>query len=107
MKKVFRKIIVLGIPLLFGQLTVYFQQIADSAMMGHFGEQSLELAAIGIAGLFTWVLNTCLWPMSVGVQALYPGATADRITETKRAAILRERPLITALLPPFTPLQRH
>ena len=70
MKKVFRKIIVLGIPLLFGQLTVYFQQIADSAMMGHFGEQSLELAAIGIAGLFTWVLNTCLWPMSVGVQAI-------------------------------------
>ncbi len=70
MKKVFRKIVVLGIPLLFGQLTVYFQQIADSAMMGHFGENSLELAAIGIAGLFTWVLNTCLWPMSVGVQAI-------------------------------------
>jgi len=70
LKSVFRKILILGVPLLFGQLTVFFQQIADSAMMGHFGKQSLELAAIGIAGLFTWILNTFLWPLSSGVQAI-------------------------------------
>jgi len=39
-------------------------------MMGHFGENSLELAAIGIAGLYTWILNTFLWPLSSGVQAI-------------------------------------
>lgn len=69
-KSVLKKVIILGIPLLFGQLTHYFHQITDSAMMGHFGDESLELAAIGIAGLFTWILNTCLWPMSLGVQSI-------------------------------------
>ena len=55
---------------MFGQLTRYFHQIADSAMMGHFGSGSNELAAIGIAGLFAWILNTFLWPLSSGVQAI-------------------------------------
>ncbi len=64
------KIFALGLPLLFGQLTHYFHQIADSAMLGHYGEGSLELAAVGIAGLFTWILNTFLWPLSSGVQAI-------------------------------------
>ena len=64
------KILALGTPLLFGQLSRYFHQIADSAMLGHFGEGSLELGAIGIAGLFTWILNTFLWPLSAGVQAI-------------------------------------
>ncbi len=70
MKSVLKKNLTLGIPLLFGQLTFFFQQIADSAMMGHFGGNSLDLAAIGIAGLFTWILNTFLWPLSSGVQAI-------------------------------------
>lgn len=39
-------------------------------MLGHYGRQSLELAAIGIAGLLTWILLTFLWPLSTGVQAL-------------------------------------
>ena len=65
-----RNVIRLGTPLLFGQITHYLHQIADSAMLGHFGRGSLELAAIGIAGLATWVLLTFLWPLSNGVQAL-------------------------------------
>lgn len=65
-----RDVILLGTPLLFGQITHYLHQIADSAMLGHFGRGSLELAAIGIAGLATWVLLTFLWPLSNGVQAL-------------------------------------
>lgn len=66
MKRIFR----LGLPLLFGQLTFYMHQIADSAMLGHYGQGSLELGAVGIAGLFTWILNTFLWPLSSGVQAI-------------------------------------
>ncbi|MBN2051434.1 MAG: MATE family efflux transporter [Spirochaetales bacterium] len=65
-----RGILLLGTPLLFGQITHYLHQIADSAMLGHYGEGSLELGAIGIAGLFTWILNTFLWPLSSGVQAI-------------------------------------
>ncbi|MCA1753790.1 MAG: MATE family efflux transporter [Spirochaeta sp.] len=65
-----RKILRLGTPLLFVQLTHYLHQIADSAMLGHYGSGSLELAAIGIAGLVTWILMTFLWPLSAGVQAL-------------------------------------
>ncbi|AHC15726.1 MATE family efflux transporter [Salinispira pacifica] len=64
------QVVALGIPLLFGRLTHYLHQIVDSAMLGHFGENSFELAAIGIAGLFTWMLNTFLWPLSNGIQAI-------------------------------------
>lgn len=64
------KIIRLGTPLLVGQLSHYLHQIADSAMLGHYGPGSLELAAIGIAGLLTWILLTFLWPLSTGVMAL-------------------------------------
>ena len=65
-----KRVFVLGTPLLFGQLTQYLHQITDSAMLGHFGQGSLELGAMGIAGQFTWVLLTFLWPLSMGVQAL-------------------------------------
>ncbi len=64
------KVFLLGIPLLFGQLMQYLHQIADSAMLGHYGQDSFELAAVGIAGLFTWILNTFMWPLSNGVQAI-------------------------------------
>jgi MATE family multidrug resistance protein len=60
----------LGLPLLFGQLAHFVHQIADSAMLGHYGKEGLELGAMGIAGLFTWMLMTLLWPLSVGVQGL-------------------------------------
>jgi long-chain acyl-CoA synthetase len=65
-----RRVLILGFPLLFGQIMRYLHQIADSAMLGHFGDGSAELAAVGIAGLFTWILNTFLWPLSQGVQAI-------------------------------------
>jgi MATE family multidrug resistance protein len=65
-----KRVVILGVPLLFGSVMQYAHQIADSAMLGHFGEGSLELGAVGIAGLFTWILNTFLWPLSNGVQAI-------------------------------------
>lgn len=70
LKDMVKKVFLLGVPLLFGQLMRYLHQVADSAMLGHFGENSYELGAIGIAGLFTWILNTFLWPLSQGVQAI-------------------------------------
>ncbi len=69
-RQITRRIIALGTPLLFGQLSRYFHQIADSAMLGHFGEGSLELGALGIASLFTWIMHTFLWPLSAGTQAI-------------------------------------
>ncbi len=39
-------------------------------MLGHLGENSLELGALAVAGMFVWVLNTFLWPLSNGVQAI-------------------------------------
>ncbi|MFP4550827.1 MAG: MATE family efflux transporter [Spirochaetales bacterium] len=65
-----RRIVSLGVPLLFARLTHYLHQIVDSAMLGHYGDGSLELAAIGVAGLFAWILNTMLWPLSNGIQAI-------------------------------------
>ena len=60
----------LGAPLLAGRLSHYSHQVADSIMIGHFGKGSLELGALAIAGMFIWVLNTFLWPLSSGVQAI-------------------------------------
>lgn len=83
-----------------GQLTHYFHQIADSSMLGHFGEASLELAAIGIAGLYAWILNTFLWPLSAGVQALaarrYGNQGNSRESREATGAVL-DNGIVTAL----------
>ncbi len=65
-----KRIIVLGLPLLAGRLSHFSLQIADSIMLGHFGDESLELAALAVAGMFFWALNTLLWPLASGVQAI-------------------------------------
>jgi putative MATE family efflux protein len=65
-----KKIFIIGLPLLFASITRYLYQISDSAMLGHFGNDSNGLAAIGIASLYTWNLMNFLWPMSIGVQAI-------------------------------------
>lgn len=85
---IFTRIISLGTPLLFAQVMHYLHQIADSAMLGHFGENSTELAAIGIAGLFTWILNTVLWPLSNGVQAITARRFGRQVQGDVRAQIL-------------------
>ncbi len=69
-KPLIKSIFVFGLPLVAGRLSQYFHQVTDSAMMGHFGEKSNELAAIALAGLFTWLLSTLLWPIGSGIQAL-------------------------------------
>jgi len=100
-RQITRRIIALGTPLLFGQLSRYFHQIADSAMLGHFGEGSLELGAIGIASLFTWIMNTFLWPLSAGTQAIasrrYGRQDAGSETSAHHTGEALDNGIITAL----------
>ena len=86
-KTTLARVAVLGFPLLFAQLTHYLHQVADSAMLGHFGEGSEELAAVGIAGLFTWILNTLLWPLSNGVQAITARRFGRQMADDAQAKI--------------------
>ncbi len=65
-----KKILLLGTPLLAGRLTHYSHQVADSIMMGHFRQGGLELGALAVAGMYIWVLNTFLWPLGQGIQAI-------------------------------------
>jgi MATE family multidrug resistance protein len=57
-----------GFPLLAGNLSHYLLQLADTAMVGQLGQN--PLAAIAMAGLFTGIIYTFVWPISVGVQAI-------------------------------------
>jgi putative MATE family efflux protein len=60
--------VVLGVPLLGGQLSHYLKEVADAAMVGRLGP--VELGAIGIAIMFTGVMFVLVWPVSIGAQAL-------------------------------------
>jgi len=62
------RIIILGTPLLAGNLATYLMKVVDLAMLGRLGTETL--AAAGIATLTTGVLYTLVWPASLGVQAL-------------------------------------
>lgn len=63
-----RKIIYLGIPLFAGSFSQYLLQIADTIMVGRLGTE--QLAAIAIAGLFTHILHTFIWPLTTGTMAI-------------------------------------
>ncbi len=63
-----KEIILLGIPLLAGNFSFYLLQIADTIMVGRLGTE--PLGAIAMAGLFSGILMTFIWPVSIGVQAL-------------------------------------
>lgn len=97
-----RHILRLGTPLLFAQITHYLHQIADSAMLGHYGTGSLELAAMGIAGLVTWILMTFLWPLSAGVQALasrrYGRQQADSEADRARTGEVLDNGLLVGVV---------
>ncbi|RKX90337.1 MAG: hypothetical protein DRP59_09900 [Spirochaetes bacterium] len=66
--KYIKKILAIGAPLLAGNLSFYLLQVADTIMVGRLGTESL--GAIAMAGLFTGILTTFIWPVSVGVQVL-------------------------------------
>ena len=63
-----KRILHIGTPLLAGNLSHYLHQVTDTAMVGRLG--TAELAAMGIASLFTGICFTFIWPVTTGVQAL-------------------------------------
>lgn len=64
----FRKVILLGTPLLAGLMSEFFMILADSAMVGRLGTD--YLAAIGIASMFGELLWVIVWPMAPGTQTI-------------------------------------
>ncbi len=100
MKNSLKRIIVLGGPLLFGRLSHYSHQVADSIMIGHFNGGGLELGALAVAGMYIWILNTFLWPLANGVQAI----VSRRLGEGKQRGrpenlgTVMDHGIITALL---------
>jgi MATE family multidrug resistance protein len=69
-KETFSSIFLIGFPLLLSSIGRFLYQIIDTAMLGHYDGIGYELAAIGPATDFTWILYTLLWPLGAGVQAL-------------------------------------
>ena len=63
-----KRIIRIGAPLLAGNLSHYLHQVTDTAMVGRLGTE--QLAAMGIASLFTGICLTFIWPVTTGVQAI-------------------------------------
>lgn len=63
-----KNIIKLGAPLLAGNFSNYLLQVADTIMVGRLG--TVSLAAVAMAGLYTGVVFTFIWPVSVGVRAI-------------------------------------
>lgn len=99
LKDSLKRIIILGAPLLFGRLSHYSHQVADSIMMGHFNEGGLELGALAVAGMYIWILNTFLWPLSSGVQAIVSrrlGAGGYRGTPESLGSVM-DHGIITSL----------
>ncbi|MBU2511291.1 MATE family efflux transporter [bacterium] len=63
-----RKTLVLGSPLILGLFSEYLMYIIDSAMVGRLG--SLELAAIGIAVVYSEILWLTIWGIAPGTQSV-------------------------------------
>lgn len=58
----------LGIPLLAGNLSIYLYRLADSIMIGRLGVE--QLAAIGVASVYTALHEMFVWPVGLGAQAI-------------------------------------
>jgi MATE family multidrug resistance protein len=63
-----RRIVLVGAPLLISQMSQYLMSLADTAMIGRLGAESLTSIAIGAKT--SWLLFVFVWPVSVGVQAI-------------------------------------
>ena len=78
-----RKIISLGFPLFAGNFSFYLLQLADTIMVGRLGTSSL--AAIAMAGLFTGILFTFVWPVLIGTQAISSRRFGKQQAESNQA----------------------
>ncbi len=66
--KYFKKVIVLGAPLLAGYISEFFMYLSDSAMVGRLGTE--YLAAMGIAVMVGEILWIIIWPLAPATQAI-------------------------------------
>ncbi|MBI9104545.1 MAG: MATE family efflux transporter [Spirochaetales bacterium] len=100
MKVRIKKILILGFPLLAGRLSHYSHQVADSIMMGHFKDGSLELGALAIAGMFIWIVNTLLWPLGNGIQAIVTRRAGSRseLGKAENQGTVMDHGMLTAFL---------
>jgi len=64
----FRKVLVLGAPLLAGYISEFCMYLSDSAMVGHLGTE--YLAAMGIAVMVGEILWIIIWPLAPATQSL-------------------------------------
>jgi putative MATE family efflux protein len=64
----YKKVILLGTPLLAGLISEFLMILADSAMVGRLGTE--YLAAMGIASMFGELLWVIVWPMAPGTQTI-------------------------------------
>ncbi len=85
-----KKIILLGLPLFAGNFSFYLLQVADTIMVGHLGTSNL--AAIAMAGLFTGILFTFVWPVLVGTQAV-----SSRRFGKQQSSFVKQEELVLAL----------
>lgn len=83
---IIKKIITVGTPLLAGNFSFYLLQVADTAMVGRLGTDSL--AAIAVATLVSGILATVVWPVTVGTQGI-----ASRRFGKQQATPEKDRPL--------------
>lgn len=67
-RNVLKRIFLVGAPLLVSRMSQYLMTLADTAMVGRLGAESL--AGISIGATTTWCLFVFVWPVSVGVQAI-------------------------------------
>lgn len=78
-----KKILKLGFPLFAGNFSFYLLQLADTIMVGRLGTNNL--AAIAMAGLFTGMLFTFVWPVLIGTQAISSRRFGKQQTGNKKA----------------------
>lgn len=64
----YRSIVRLGLPLLAGNLSMYFYRLADSIMVGRLGVEAL--AGIAFGTIYATVHEMLVWPVALGVQAV-------------------------------------
>jgi len=105
------QIIVLAWPAMVEQALQTVVQYADSAMVGRLGVQAT--AAVGLTTTVTWLTNSPLWALGIGVLACIARAVGAKEEKTVRSAAMQAiwlalivgamLTVITQALAPFLP----
>ena len=106
-----RSIAVLAGPAMVEQALQTVVQYADSAMVGRLGVQAT--AAVGLTTTVTWLTNSPIWALGVGVLACIAKAVGEKDERKTRSAAMQAvwmalisgaiLTLVTELIAPFLP----